>query len=329
VENWGPMVKMADLLQIRSLYNKCVEEGSDLVTPETAPRLVADATELELGGDLQPQFVTIAIEVMAPQFQNYQPKDLTILPLQVFQALLCRDDIEIPNEDHIFKFLLGLSSELQNSAEMRQLWKCCRFYELSPKRVHDIVKVPEIPKEAVVWALARRGPAHPSQTAGVTPPWALEWDAGGSRGREITFLIQNPSGYANRRHHRSQAHQLCDRFKWRLLIFPLGTESTGTPKQVAAFVELVPEPGVDAGWSFRRVKYSITLVNWADEQKNITKEHTFDFCAAEVDNGWHRGWVTPDVMSTHGWLNDNSELCFRARCCIRNAMVTGVNSPLQ
>eukprot|EP00418_Pyrodinium_bahamense_P038678 CAMPEP_0179206438 /NCGR_PEP_ID=MMETSP0796-20121207/102936_1 /TAXON_ID=73915 /ORGANISM="Pyrodinium bahamense, Strain pbaha01" /LENGTH=137 /DNA_ID=CAMNT_0020911361 /DNA_START=28 /DNA_END=437 /DNA_ORIENTATION=- len=35
VESWVPLVKLADLLQIGALYTKCVEVGSDLISPET------------------------------------------------------------------------------------------------------------------------------------------------------------------------------------------------------------------------------------------------------------------------------------------------------
>jgi len=326
VESWGALVKMADLMQIGALYTRCVDAGGDLISPSTAPRLVADAVELQLGGDLQQQVVQIAVDVMAPQFSSYGPKDLAQLPLQVFQALLRRDDLEVASEDQVFDFLMRLAEDLSH-ADMAQLWRCCRLHALSKGRVLEVAQVDDIPKQAVVWALSQRASVTPKTAP--TPAWVQGFtDTGGFRGREITFLVQNPTAYASKRHLRSVAHQLCDKFKWRLLIFPLGTESTGNPRQVAAFVELVPEAGVDPGWSFKRVKYSITLVNWSDERRSITKEHVFDFCASEVDNGWHRGWVTPDSMTAaQGWLNEGGELCFRAQCCIKNATLSNVDLP--
>lgn len=323
IDNWAQLVKMADLLQIGSLYTRCVEAGSDLITSETAPKVVATVNDLQLGGDLQQEVEQIAIDVMTPLFSSYKPKDLIMLPVPAFQALLRRDDLDIPNEDSIFEFLMHISVEL-GSETMAQLWRCCRLQNLSPERVLEVALVNEIPKEAIVWALACKG-APPREV--LPPAWVAssEWaEHTGPRGREITFLVPNASGYANKRHLRSPAHQLCERFSWRLLIFPLGTDSTGHPKQVAAFVELIPEAGVDSAWILRRVKYSITLVNWTDERRNITKDHTFDFCAAEVDNGWHRGWVTPDSMTmAQGWLNENGELHFKASCCVRNASLAG------
>merc|ERR1712029_350099 len=138
----------------------------------------------------------------------------------------------------------------------------------------------------------------------------------GVRGREITFMVQ-PAGFANAR-LRSASHHLCDGFSWCLLVFPLGTETTTPPKQVAAFVELVPTGHVEASWIFRRIEYTITLVNWANESDSIVKEHTFDFSHTEADNGWHRGWVTldsnqrwvtADARRLGGWLSDDGKLC--------------------
>jgi len=320
VDSWGPYMKIADILQIRALYTKCVEVGADLISHDTAPRVVADAVELELGGELQQQVVQIAVDVMAQHFSSYTHKDLHGLPLPVFESLLQRDDLEVANEDQVFDFLINASKDL-GDAEMQRLWRCCRLHALSHERTLLIMQVDAIPKAAVVWALAQRGPTTGKPVP--NPDWATDWLAAtGPRGREITFLVPNPAAYANKRHLRSAAHQLCEKFKWRLLVFPLGTESTGNPRQVAAFVEVVPETSVEAGWSLRRVKYTITLVNWADERKNITKEHIFDFSNSEVDNGWHRGWVTPEALTaSNGWLNENSEVCFRARCDVKGAIM--------
>jgi len=325
VESWGAFVKMADMLQIGALFTTAVEQGNDLISPETAPKLVADTVELQLGGDLQQQLLQVAMDVMAPHFSQYAAKDLAALPLEVFQSLLRRDDLDVANEDKVFDFLLQLSDKL-GQAEMEPLWKCCRLHALSPERVLEVAEINDIPKRAVVWALAQLVPAaRPSSLRALVKDWGE--DVAAPRGREITFRIRNPAGYMSKWALRSPAHQLCERFKWRLLVFPLGTESTGTPRQAAAFVELVPEAGTDAAWCFKRVKYWITLVNFADEQRSIQKEHTFDFCASSVDNGWHRGWVTPESMTTaQGWLSADGELCFRAQCCIKGASLSMPNS---
>lgn len=323
IDNWGPMVKLADLLQIRSLYQRCIEVGGDLLTPDSVPRIATAAVELQLGGDLRQEIVQIAVDTMAPHFSSYKPTDLALLPVEIFQMLLCRDDLEVPSEDHVLDFLLHVSG-LRSPSEAEQLWRCCRFHRLSPEKALDVI-LTEVPREALVWALACRG--VPACRVPEPPAWASGWAAAGPRGREITFFVQSPAAYSNKRQLRSPEHQLCEGFRWRLLVFPLGTESTGSPKQMATFVELVPEPGVEPGWTFRRVKYAITLLNWSDPAKSITKEHIFDFSASEVDNGWHRGWVTPDnVTAAHGWLNDSAELCLKARCDVRSAVISGADA---
>jgi len=321
VGNWAPLLKMADQLQIGSLYKMCVESGTDLINPETAPRIASAVVELQIGGELQQQVIQISVEVMAQQFASYRPADLMVLPPQVFQALLRRDDLEVANEDQVFDILESLSREKDVSKEhMTELWKCCRLHALSAERVLTVALINEIPKEAVGWALARRA-ASQSLKPLAPPLWVGGWaDERPVRGREISFWIRNPSVYAPKKCLRSPERQLCEKFKWGLLVFPLGTESTGFPKQVAAFVEILPEAGVEPNWTFTRVKYSITLVNFFDETKSITKDHVFDFTASEVDNGWHRGWVTAENLNTsQGWLNENSDLCFRATICIQSS----------
>eukprot|EP00913_Durusdinium_trenchii_P013312 g12494.t2 len=112
---------------------------------------------------------------------------------------------------------------------MELLWRCCRLQRLSPSRVLQIAMINEIPKEAVVWALANRPtPWPPIQP----PPWSSPWSQNGSpcRGREIVFVIPNARDYAAKRYTRSESHRLWDKFSWRLLIFPhgTGTEAPGT-----------------------------------------------------------------------------------------------------
>jgi len=326
VENWASMVKMADVLQIVSLWTKCIEVGSDLCTTASAPRLSADAVELQLPVDLEDQVLQLVIEVIAPAFMSYEAKDLTVIPIKVLQQILRRSDLEVPNEDEVFKLLVILSNEFCDHPDFPELWKCCRLEELSQESVLEAAQVPQLPKEAFVWALARRSHIWSPQARPLpAPTWACDWVGSGVRGRQILFRVQSPLDYQTKRFLRSPEHQLDDKFKWSLLVFPMGTESTGTgghPRQVAAFVELIPEAAVvGETWTLKGVRYEITLVNWKDEQRNITKEHLFTFSNKEVDNGWHRGWATPDVMThANGWLNESGELTFRASLCARQAV---------
>lgn len=313
VENWAAMLKMADLLQIVTLYRKCVEVGADLCTRASAPRLAADTVELQLGPDLEQQVVQMAVDTIAPYFMTYEPRELVVAPIKVLQQLLRRSDLEVLNEDQVFKFLRMISNDFYENPDYPDLWRCLRLQELSHQMILEAAKVDHLPKEAFAAALASRCPAWSSLPA-PSPVWECEWVGSGVRGREISFRVQNPLDYQPKRSIRTPLHQLDENFKWSLLIFPMGTESTGNPKQVACFVEMTPEAGVEEPWSCKGLWYEITLVNWKDENRSVTKEHTFTFTNKEVDNGWHRGWVAPELMnSQNGWLNEQGELGFKAR----------------
>jgi len=322
-DNWAAMLKMSDLLQIVSLYKKCVELGGELCSKESAPRLAADTVELQLGSELEEQVVQMALDVITPSFMSYLPKDLAILPVKVLQQLLRRSDLEVLNEGIVFRFLLFLNNEnVLELEDFPELWKCCRLEELSQESVLEAAKIPHVPKEAFAWALAQKAFSASSQPL-AAPAWACEWIGKARRGREILFKVRNPVDFLNGRGLRSPEHQLDDKFKWSLLVYPMGTEVTGHPNQVAAFVELTPEANVGEKWTMKDVQYEITLVNWKDEQRSVTKEHVFNFCDVDVDNGWHRGWATPDILThANGFLNESGELGFRARISSRASVFT-------
>jgi hypothetical protein len=316
------MVKIADVLQIVSLYKKCVEVGGDLINVESAPRLAAETVELQLGGELEPQVLQMAGDAITPCFMSYEPKDLAVLPARVLEQLLRRSDLEVTNEDVVFRFLVLIGNDFASDPEYPNLWKCCRLEELSRESILEAANVPHLPKEAFAWALAQKCPSWSSQPL-APPSWVVERVGAGLRGREIVFFVSNPLDYQNRSALKSPEHQMDDNFKWSLLIFPMGTEITGTQKQLAAFVELIPEASLGETWNLKGVRYEITLVNWKDEQRSLTKEHIFTFHNHEVDNGWHRGWVTPDMLThANGWLNEQGELGFRARICARQAVLS-------
>eukprot|EP00931_Biecheleriopsis_adriatica_P047257 TRINITY_DN27217_c0_g5_i1.p1 TRINITY_DN27217_c0_g5~~TRINITY_DN27217_c0_g5_i1.p1 ORF type:complete len:455 (+),score=128.72 TRINITY_DN27217_c0_g5_i1:56-1420(+) len=334
VENWGPLVKMADVLQMAALYTKCVEAGNDLLTGDEAakhaPRLAKHAFELQLGGQLQQEVFEIAVDFMAACFKSYSAELLAAQPVEVLQNLLSRDDLEVDNEDAIFDFLLAIST-IVDKAHMELLWRCCRLHRLSPGHVLEVALINEIPKQAVVWALASQVQQGPMLTP--APAWAKSWaEFSNPRGREIVFVIPNAANYASKRFIRSESHRLLDRFSWRLLIFPNGTSTeTGKAGTTAAFVELVPDANLEE-WTVKGIKYTITLVNWKDEQYNVTKEHKFHFKHTEVDNGWHRGFLTSENMTAEqGWLNERGELQFRGTICARKAdvQVSSESSPDQ
>ncbi|CAE8599317.1 unnamed protein product, partial [Polarella glacialis] len=160
VESWGPLVKMADVLQMGSLYTKCVEAGNEFLSVESAgesaakdaPRLAMDTVGLQLGGELQQQVIQIASDTMSSYFKSYSVDTLAALPVSVLQSMFIRDDLEVDNEDAVFDVLLSISSKLEDpKADMELLWRCCRLNRLSPSRVLDIAVINEIPKQALVW----------------------------------------------------------------------------------------------------------------------------------------------------------------------------------
>jgi len=322
-ESWGPLVKMADVLQMGTLYTKSVEAGNHFLSGEDAdqhaPRLAIDAVRLQLGGRLQEEVIQVAVDSMASCFKSVKTSDLVMQPVEVLNLLLQRDDLEVDSEDAVFDVLLELSLSLEK-AQMELLWRCCRLQRLSPIKILKIADIDEIAKEAIVWAMANR----PSPALSLTQPkWAHPWSQNaGCRGREIHFAIPDARDFVAKQHTRSESHRLLDKFSWRLLIFPHGTAPESTPgKTTAAFVELVPDADVDE-WTVKGIRYSITAVNWKNEQKNITKEHEFQFSHTEVDNGWHRGFAPVEKMTEEeGWLNGRGELCFRGILCSRRAEV--------
>mmetsp|Transcript_23602 Transcript_23602/g.42652 ORF Transcript_23602/g.42652 Transcript_23602/m.42652 type:complete len:461 (+) Transcript_23602:1-1383(+) len=324
-QSWGPLVKMADVLQMGSLHAKCVEAGNSFLSSEDAdvhaPRLAVDAVELQIGGQLQQEVIDIAVDLMASCFKSYSAETLRAQPVEVLQSLLQRDDLEVDDEDAVFDFLLSISAQL-DKADMELLWRCCRLQQLSAGHVLEVALINEIPKQAIVWALANRVSKRPM----APPAWASRWAASSRpRGRQITFFIPNAANYAPKKFVHSESHRLLDRFSWRVLIFPYGTDTgTGKPRETAQFVEMVPDADVDqeSEWTVNGITYSITLVNVKDESKNITKEHTFEFSNKEVDHGWHRGFLTIDNMTTEkGWLSEDGSLCFRASLDSRKAEV--------
>ncbi|CAK9011113.1 unnamed protein product [Durusdinium trenchii] len=140
---------------------------------------------------------------------------------------------------------------------------------------------------------------------------------------EIEFLLKDPKSYKQGQSVHSHSKTLHGCFTFRLLVFPMGTEVTSPPPQLAAFVEAVPPPGCDEiRWHFEGVRYQITAVNWKDYRKSTTQQDTWSFSRDHSDRGWHKGFVKASQMTSEsGWLNDEGELCLRASCSCRRAMM--------
>ncbi|CAK0833095.1 unnamed protein product, partial [Prorocentrum cordatum] len=89
--------------------------------------------------------------------------------------------------------------------------------------------------------------------------------------------------------------------------------------QVSAFVEADPFPHLDPRWVFNSVKYQVTVVNWLDYRKSVTKHDNWSFSREGIDRGWHDMVRTADLTPELGWLNSNNELCVRASCQVKMA----------
>merc|ERR1719353_2790867 len=152
------------------------------------------------------------------------------------------------------------------------------------------------------------------------------------REHELEFILPAPKSFRQGKSTLSELRELQGSFRFRLLVFPMGTDNTGRPEQIAAFVEVVPPEGTDVRWAFEQVRYQITVVNWKDYRRSATQTDTFTFQRDSSDRGWHRGFLKASEMTSEsGWLSENGELCFRAACSARRAMVhmpnnTGISS---
>ncbi|CAJ1380838.1 unnamed protein product, partial [Effrenium voratum] len=109
---------------------------------------------------------------------------------------------------------------------------------------------------------------------------------------EIEFLLKDPKSYKTGQSVHSEARTLHGSFTFRLLVFPMGTEVTSPTGQLAAFVEAMQPPGCeDIRWAFEGVRYQITVVNWKDYRKSVSKQDNFTFTREHSDRGWHHGFV--------------------------------------
>eukprot|EP00929_Paragymnodinium_shiwhaense_P086380 TRINITY_DN46913_c0_g1_i1.p1 TRINITY_DN46913_c0_g1~~TRINITY_DN46913_c0_g1_i1.p1 ORF type:complete len:1421 (-),score=268.03 TRINITY_DN46913_c0_g1_i1:194-4456(-) len=166
--------------------------------------------------------------------------------------------------------------------------------------------------------MQRRAPAQP-----VASPWAKSCLPPPME-NELEFCFKDPRSYKQGKSIHSEIRTLQGgAFRFRLLVFPMGTENTGKPEQLACFVEVVPPEGSqDVRWAFENVKYQITVVNWLDYRKSVTQGDNYSFRWDNADRGWHRGFVKASFMTVEsGWLNENNELCLRASCSARRAMM--------
>ncbi|CAE7755642.1 UBP13, partial [Symbiodinium necroappetens] len=134
---------------------------------------------------------------------------------------------------------------------------------------------------------------------------------------EIEFAIKDCRKYSCGTSVRSECKTVGN-FRFRLLIFPGGTQTAGG-QQVSAFVEADPVEGLDPRWCFHGVKYQISLVNWTDYRRSVTKSDIWSFSRDGIDRGWHDMVRVAELMPESGWLGPDNTLLFRAACYVRAA----------
>lgn len=134
---------------------------------------------------------------------------------------------------------------------------------------------------------------------------------------EIEFIVKDALTYTAGQPTRSHSKTVGN-FRFRLLVFPSGTHSTGGA-QVSAFVEADPVEGLDPRWIFHSVKYQITVINWNNYRSSTTKSDTWTFQKDGIDRGWHDMVRTADLSQESGWLGKDNSLCLRASCYVRQA----------
>jgi len=134
---------------------------------------------------------------------------------------------------------------------------------------------------------------------------------------EIELIVKDALSYTCAQTERSPSKSVGN-FRFRVLVFPAGSNSSGG-SSVSVFVEADPPEGLDPRWVFHNVKYQITVVNWHNYQKSITKSDTWSFCKDGIDRGWHDTVRTADLSRETGWLGPDNSLCIRASCYVRQA----------
>jgi len=138
---------------------------------------------------------------------------------------------------------------------------------------------------------------------------------------EVDFVVRGGLSYTVGQPTRSPS-RVVGNFRFRLLIFPSGTHST-QGNQVSAFVEADPGESLDPRWVYHSVKYQITIINWHDYRRSVTKVDTWTFSKDGIDRGWHDMVRTAELTQEAGWLGPDNSLAFRASVYVRQA--DGIN----
>lgn len=186
-ENAVPLLRCADVLQIRSLFLLCVEGINELLSVTSALRILTDTAVL-LGGDLAEQILKAAQDVIAEHFSSYSATDLETLPMPQLIQILKRDDLSIMHENEVFDRIFEVAERMtaENRLQlMPALWQTIRFGALSNSYHIRAVQVDDIPKMALIWSKVLHRKCGNSMLQGLTAMQSVEgWPVGPPRPRK-------------------------------------------------------------------------------------------------------------------------------------------------
>eukprot|EP00929_Paragymnodinium_shiwhaense_P119896 TRINITY_DN91807_c0_g1_i1.p1 TRINITY_DN91807_c0_g1~~TRINITY_DN91807_c0_g1_i1.p1 ORF type:complete len:433 (-),score=45.13 TRINITY_DN91807_c0_g1_i1:3-1301(-) len=181
-------LKVADVMQIKPLFDECVERLNDIVENQ----LQELPSLLQLAWDMLPGAVTSGIlQQTAKHFFVLQhikedAERLRALPCDALVQLLGHEQLRIGHEDEVAQFLLLASGQpwtpLNCESVPEQLWPLVRIEHLSPQVAGAIKEVVESSTESAVWQqmvlslLRRREAATPDRASpAIAPPLDVTW----------------------------------------------------------------------------------------------------------------------------------------------------------
>lgn len=323
--NWASMMKMADALQIRSLHELCASEFGSCLSPSNAVEICSSTVNVGLEDSVRSQVFDRAIEAIAPQFlsgTNGQHAPSHQLREEVrrckggwaaklLAGTLAQDCLEIVHEDDVFDLVQQAVPSL-SSADAATLWSSCRLAALSPRKLLEAAQVEEIPRTALAWAgVLRSQDFRPNLPA---PPGLVAYGPRLSC-HKLQFLVAHPLSQKQGEMVSSPWKRLPAGFRFCLEVFPRGTDETGTPHQLAAFICLdrheLPAD-VQPAWALKGVRWSISVLNHAGRE-SVEMTDEFNFNHETNNRGCIKDFLLCEEMTqANGWLTDYDELCIEA-----------------
>lgn len=340
-ESWGAFMKIADVMQVPALHTLCISKCDGLMEAGNPIDVYASAVACCLKEEWQFQVLRLAADILAPKFtsgraragQSYNEAIVQAClqghdwAFHLLQEVLPQDDLEVCSEDEVCNTIQQVIRS-ESSAAARKLWRCCRLEHLSAAKLLEVAAIEDIPREMLAWAIVCKGqeigPGAPAPSgfsfAGPRLAYARQ-SCQGLLVNSIRLLIKDPCTYAKGQEVYSEWRRLHGDFKFRLRVFPQGTEYTNGPEP-AAFVQVVPQESRET-WEIKDVKYEIIVLNHLPSKRPVSQGETFTFthgtCPPSFDRGFHDGFLPEGTTMTRalGWLDEHDRLWIEAWCDLR------------